>query len=130
LQIRDVYPEARIRLFSIPDPPRSVFFHPGSASKNLSILTHKKYFLSSMKYLGCSYQIPYPDPYFLPILDPVVKRHWFRIRNTGYFGFTILWFDVDPDTGSGIFLTLNWRSRMEKFGLRSGINILDLQHFQ
>ncbi len=36
--IRDVYPGSRIRLFSIPDPN---CFHPGSASKNLSILTQK-----------------------------------------------------------------------------------------
>jgi hypothetical protein len=33
---------------------------------------------------------------------------------------------ADPDPGSGIFLTLNLVSRMEKFG--SGINIPDPQH--
>ncbi len=68
-------------LSRIPDP---TFFHPGSrtnftipdpgsASKNLSILTQKnhKWFLSSMKYdPGCSSRIPDPDPYFLPIPDP------------------------------------------------------------
>ncbi len=39
---------------------------------------------------------------------------------------TIFWvklFDADPDPGSGIFLTLDPGSRMEKFG--SGINIPD-----
>ncbi len=41
LRIRDVYPGYRIRLFSIPDPN---CFHPGSASKNLSILTLKNGF--------------------------------------------------------------------------------------
>jgi hypothetical protein len=35
-------------------------------------------------------------------------------------------FDADPDLGSGIFLTLDLGSGMEKFG--SGINILDPQH--
>ncbi len=60
LRIRDVYPGSRIRLFpsriqtvSIPDP--------GSALKNLSILTQKN-------------QIPVPDPDFLPIPDPGVKK--------------------------------------------------------
>jgi hypothetical protein len=38
LRIRDVYPGSRIRIFSIPDPN---FFHPRSASKNLSILTQR-----------------------------------------------------------------------------------------
>ncbi len=50
---------SRIRLFSIPDPgsriPDPNCLHPGSASKNLSILTlkknkQKKLFLSSRKY--------------------------------------------------------------------------------
>jgi hypothetical protein len=41
LRIRDVYPGSRIRLFSIPDPN---CLHPGSASKNLSILTQKNGF--------------------------------------------------------------------------------------
>ncbi len=52
---------SRIRLFPIQNPG-SEFFHPGSASKNLSILT-QKWFLSSRKYNpGCSSRIPYPDP--------------------------------------------------------------------
>jgi hypothetical protein len=38
-RIRDVYPGSRIRIFSIPDPN---CLHPGSLSKNLSILTPKK----------------------------------------------------------------------------------------
>jgi hypothetical protein len=47
--ILDLYffhPGSWIRIFSIPDP-RSALFHPGSASKNLSILTPKKWFLST-----------------------------------------------------------------------------------
>ncbi len=54
LWIRDVYPGFQIRLF----------FHPGSASKNISILTpkkpkkFKKWFLSSRRYdPGCSSRI-------------------------------------------------------------------------
>ncbi len=85
LRIRDVYPGSRIRLFpsrirtvSIPDP--------GSASKNLSILTPKKWFPSSRK-SGCwlstipgsriqgskRHRIPDPDP-----------QHW-------YFVILFLW---------------------------------------
>ncbi len=75
LQIRDVYPGSRIRLFSIPDPGSELspsrIPDPGS-SKNLSILTPKKpkkWFLSSKKYdPGCSSRIPDAD--FLPIPDP------------------------------------------------------------
>jgi hypothetical protein len=70
----------------IPDP---TFFHPrselspsripdlGSALKKLSILTHKKWFLSSRKYYpGCSSRIPNPDADFYPswIPDPGVKK--------------------------------------------------------
>jgi hypothetical protein len=81
--LRDVYPGSRIS-----DP---TFFHPGSrirtvsipdlgtASKNLSILTQKKWFLSSRKYdPGCSSRIPDPDADFLSIPDPGSrgsKRH-------------------------------------------------------
>ncbi len=57
--------------FSIPDPN---CLHPGSASKNLSILAPKKpkkWFLSSRKYdPGCSSRIPNPDADFLLIPDP------------------------------------------------------------
>jgi hypothetical protein len=58
------HPRSLIRSFSITDP--------GSASKNLSILT-QKWFLNSQKYdPGFSFQIciPDPDPGFLPIPDP------------------------------------------------------------
>jgi hypothetical protein len=53
-----------------------IFFHPGSASKNKSILT-QKLFLSSRKYYqGCSSgsrsRILDPDSDFLPIPDPDV----------------------------------------------------------
>ena len=65
-RIRDVYPGSGIRIFSIPDP--------GSASKNLSILTQrktKKWVLSSRKYdPGCSSRIPDKGADFLPIPDP------------------------------------------------------------
>ncbi len=63
------HPGSRIRIFSI--------LHPGSASKNLSILTQERWFLSSRKYdLGCSsrIRIPNPDPDFLPIPDPGAKK--------------------------------------------------------
>jgi hypothetical protein len=73
---------SRIRTVSIPDP--------GSASKNLSILTQKKWFLSSRKYdPGCSSRIPDPDVDFYPsrIPDPGVNKKGtesrIRIRNTG-----------------------------------------------
>jgi hypothetical protein len=63
---------------SIPDPGSDFFPSripdPGSASKNLSILTPKKpkkWFLGSRKYNpGCSSRIPDPDADFLPITDP------------------------------------------------------------
>jgi hypothetical protein len=55
----------------IPDP---AFFHPGSASKNLSILTQKSGLNSRKYYMGCSSWIPDPDADFLPIPDPGVKR--------------------------------------------------------
>ncbi len=46
--IRDVYPRSRIRFFSIPDPGSKFFpsrvLDPGSASKNLDILTKKNGF--------------------------------------------------------------------------------------
>jgi hypothetical protein len=53
--------------------PGFEFIHPrsGSESKNLSILTPKKLFLSCRKYdLGCSSRIPDPDPDLFPIPDP------------------------------------------------------------
>ncbi len=58
--------------------PGSGFFpsrilDPGSASKNLSILTNKKWFLSSQIYdpgFPSRIRIPDPDPDFLPIPDP------------------------------------------------------------
>jgi hypothetical protein len=72
LRIRDVYPG--FKFFSIPDP-RSEFFHsdPRSAYKILSILTPKKWFLSSRIYdPGCASRIRIlthiPDPG--SILDP------------------------------------------------------------
>jgi hypothetical protein len=67
-----------IRIFSIPDPgseffpsriPDPNFFHPGSASKNLSILTQKKLFLSSRNYdPGRSFRIQIFYPSRIPDL--------------------------------------------------------------
>ncbi len=70
---------SRIRLFSIPDPnffhPGSEFFDPGSAQKNLSILTPKKWCLSSRKYdPGCSSWIWILTFYPSRIPDPGVKK--------------------------------------------------------
>jgi len=78
LLIRDVYPGSRIRLFSILGPN---CLHPGSASKNLSILTQKKpikWFLSSRKYdPGCSPGSRIRMLTFYPsrIPDPGSERH-------------------------------------------------------
>jgi hypothetical protein len=84
----------------IPDPgsdffpsriPDSNCLHPGSSSKNLSILTPKKakkWFLSYKKYdPGSSSRIPDPDADFIP--DPGVKKapnpgSLIRIRNTSF----------------------------------------------
>ncbi len=58
--------------FSIPDP---IFFHPGSASKNLSILTHKNGGLSTQKYdPGCPSRIRILFFYLSRIPDPRVKK--------------------------------------------------------
>jgi hypothetical protein len=56
--------------------PGSEFFHPGSTSKNLIILTLK--FVSQFSEIGYGLFIPDPDPDFLPIPDPGVKK-WHRI---------------------------------------------------
>jgi hypothetical protein len=52
-------------LSRIPDP---YFFHPGSASKNLSILIQKT--VSKLSEVWFGLFIPDPDPDFLPIPDP------------------------------------------------------------
>jgi hypothetical protein len=62
---------SRIRMFSIPDPK---FFQPGSASKNLSILTPKNWFLSSWKYSRVIH--PGSGSRFLPVRIGGSKRHW------------------------------------------------------
>jgi hypothetical protein len=72
--------------FGIPDP---TFFHPRSriCIEELKYFNPKKWFLSSRKYdPGCSIRIPDPD--FLPIPDPGVKKGTgtrIRIRNTETF---------------------------------------------
>ena len=73
LRIRDVY-------------LGSNFFHPGSQIhiKEFRYFNPKKWFLRSRKYNpGCSSQIPDPDPAFLPIPDPKVKKVRYRISDTG-----------------------------------------------
>ncbi len=58
---------SRIRIF----PSRIQypnFFHPGSASKNLSILTQKNCFLALRNMVRVVH--PHPDPDFLPSTDP------------------------------------------------------------
>ncbi len=87
LRIRDVYPDPGSDFFPsrIPDPN---FFYPGSASKNLSILTPQKWFPNSRKYdPGCSFRVPDPDPDFLSIPDSGSRGRKgtgsrIRIRNT------------------------------------------------
>jgi hypothetical protein len=71
LRIRDVYPGSE---FSIPDPGSTTvkkILNPGngSASKNASILTQKKFFQALGKI-----RIRIPDLDFLPIPDPGVKK--------------------------------------------------------
>ncbi len=64
----------RIWIVSIPNP--------GSASQKLKYFYPIKWFLSSRKYdPGCSFQIPDPDPDFLPIPDPGCRGH--RIPDPG-----------------------------------------------
>jgi hypothetical protein len=64
--IRDVYPGARIRLFSIPDTGSRILIFPSRIpdphQRILRILTPKKCFFYD------------PDPDFLPIPDPGVKK--------------------------------------------------------
>ncbi len=62
----------------IPDPNISNP-DPGSASKNLRILTQKT--VSKLSEIWSGLFIPDPDPEFLPIPDPGVKKAP-RIRNT------------------------------------------------
>ncbi len=98
LRIRDVSPGSEF--FSIQDSGSQIPFFsipdPGSASKNLRILS-QKWFLSSMIYdPGCSSRIRIPDPGFLPIPDPRSRCQkgtgsgirdpgsWIRIRNTDF----------------------------------------------
>jgi len=69
-------------LFRIPNPgsdffpsriPNPNFFHPGSASNNLSNLTQKM--VSKFYKIWSRLFIPDPDPDFLPIPDPELQ-HW------------------------------------------------------
>ncbi len=72
LQILDVYPGSRTRIFSIPDPN---FFHPGSRiciREFKYFLTKKLFFKLSEIWSGLF--IPDPAHYFLPRI-PGSKRH-------------------------------------------------------
>ncbi len=80
---------SQILIFYIPDPN---FFHPGSASKNLSILIQEKNG-SKLSEIWSGWLIPDPDPDFLPIPDPGLRGQKatgsrIRIRNTAaHFNF-------------------------------------------
>ncbi len=97
-------PDPRIRLFSIPDPGSDFFpsripdpncLHPGSSSKNLSILIFnpKKAKKKGFWALKNMIRVFNPDPgsgcWLSPISDPGVKKapnpgSRIRIRNTGF----------------------------------------------
>jgi hypothetical protein len=86
----------RIQIFSIPDP--------GTTSKNSSILTQK---IGSqlLEYdSGCSSRIPDPDPEFLSIPDPGVKKA------------------LDPGSGSATLLSNNYLQAGPSHGSLHGIN--------
>jgi hypothetical protein len=102
LGIQDVYPGSEFFPSRIPNP--------GSASKNASILTLKKLFLSSQKYcLIWGLFIPDldPGPDFLPIPDPGFKKA------------------PDPEYGSGFLPIPDPGSRGQK---GAGFQIPDPQH--
>ncbi len=82
---------SRIRILSIPDSG-SEFFYPGSASKNLSILTQE--IVSQRSEIWSRPFIPDPDPDFLPIPDPGSRGQKgygsrLRIRKTGRISFCL-----------------------------------------
>jgi hypothetical protein len=83
----------------IPDPN---FFHPGSASKNVSILSQKM--VSKLSEISSGFFLPDLDPDFLPVPDPGSKGQkgtgsQIRIRNTGCGSRMFpYWFgSADPD---------------------------------
>ncbi len=71
---------SRIRIFSFPVPNFSIPV-PGSASKNVSILTQK--IGSKLSEIGSGLLIPDPDPDFLPILERGQKGTGSRIPAPG-----------------------------------------------
>jgi hypothetical protein len=95
-----LYPGSWSRIFSIPDPNS---YHPGSASKkNLSILTPKIWFLSSLSEIWSGLFIPDPDPrililMFYPSQDP---------GSRGQKGHRIP--DPDPDVKCLVVWTQGW----------------------
>ncbi len=72
--------------------PEPIFFHPGSASKNIHYFNPKNNLISFRKYVsGCSSRLRSPDPDFDFLLHPGSqiqgsKRHRIPdpIRNTGF----------------------------------------------
>ncbi len=81
LLIRNVHPGSRIRIFSILNPN---FFHLGSASKNISILTQKIGFKVLWNtWSGLFIPDPDPDIFSLPgFRDQKCTGSRIRIRNT------------------------------------------------
>jgi hypothetical protein len=66
--------------------PNFFYPDPGSASKDLSILTQKM--VSKLLEIWSGFFIPYPDPEFFPIPDPGSRGQngtGSRIRNTGLY---------------------------------------------
>jgi hypothetical protein len=117
LRIRDVYPESRFRLFSIPDPN---CLRPGSRIriKEFKYFNLKKWFLSSRKYdPGCSSRIPVPDADLLPIPDHGSRGQ----KGTGS------WIP-DPVCNTGFSLSFHLFSRLYSTGVTICIiyNLLSL----
>jgi hypothetical protein len=105
--VSDLFPSG------IPDPS----FYPGSASKNFSILTKKKRFLSSRLWSGLFIPDPgsgsllftYPGS---PRIQGPKRQHW--IRNTG----RILTTEQCCGSGSGTFCRIRIRIRNKSFRIR------------
>jgi hypothetical protein len=76
LRIRDVYPGSVFFPSRTPDPN---FINPETRIriKEFKYLNPKKWFLSTQEYdpgCSCRIRIPDPEPDFLPIPDPVVRK--------------------------------------------------------
>jgi hypothetical protein len=112
-------PGTRIRMFSIPDPG-SDFFHRGSRIriKEFKDFTPKKWFLSPQKYdPGCSSRIPDPDPDFLSIPDPGVKKH--LIPDPRYESATLICLCTRVDKQKCVSQSKNFVTKMAGSGSES-----------